>query len=214
MRARWVGLALALALVGGAGGYLLGRAALGQPVTLSGAEPVSAVSPSYPVNEYVVLPDPGIAPLAPDLPLRTARFQAGGLRMTASVPTGWRRAVLTGGDSWNLVDPDNPPNTYKLRVGIVAGDRVSLRVARDNRINALADAEANGDLEHLVVEARTDDGFTATYLDHGYRRVTMERWLPEHGSTQAFATLATTGRETDRAGLADLVERVATSAVY
>jgi hypothetical protein len=59
-----------------------------------------------------------------------------------------------------------------------------------------------------------DDGFTATYLDHGYQRVTVERWLPQDGSSQAYAAVAVTGREADRAGIADLLERVATSARY
>jgi hypothetical protein len=214
MRVRWIGPALALALVGGAVGFAAGTAALDDPSALSGPQPVPAVSPSYPVNEYAVLPDPGIAPLAPDLPLRTARLRAGGLPMTASVPVGWRRVALQGRDSWNFADPDNPPNTYLLRIGIDAGDRVSLTVARESRITALEDAETNGAVEHLVIEERVDDGFTATYLDDSHQRVTMERWLPQPDSDQAFAAIAVTGREADRAGLADLLERVSASAVF
>lgn len=214
MRVRWIGLALALALVGGAAGYALGRSALDEPAQLTDPEPVPAVSPAYPVNEYDVLPDPGIAPLGTRLPLHVARFRAGGLPMTASVPVGWRRVPLTGRDSWNFADPGNPPNTYLLRVGIVAGNRVSLNVARENRITALEDAETNGNLEHLVIEERGDAGFTATYLDESYQRVTTERWLARPGSTEAFAVVAMTGRETDRAGMADLIERVAASADF
>ncbi|GAA4706722.1 hypothetical protein [Nocardioides conyzicola] len=213
MRVRWIGLALALVLVGGAVGYAVGRATLEQPLDLVGAEPVPAVSPSYPVNEYVVLPDPGLAPLATGLPLHTAKFNAGGMPMTASVPDGWRRAPLEGRDAWNFAVPENPRNTYLLRVGLVT-NRISLKVALQSRINALEDAESNGDLEHLVIESRTDEGFTATYLDNGHQRVSMERWLPRSGSSQAYAAIATTGRETDRAGMADLLERVSASAAY
>jgi hypothetical protein len=214
MRVRWIGLALALALVGVAAGFGVGRLTQETAASVPGAIPVPAVSPSYPVNEYDVLPDPGIAPLSPDLPLHLARFHAGGLSMTASVPVGWRRATLEGRGSWNFADPDNPRNAYLLRVGLVAGARFSVAVARESRIAALHDAESNGNLQHVVVEQRTDDGFTATYLDHGYLRVTMERWLPQHDSNQAFATVAVTGRERDREGLADLLERVAASASY
>lgn len=213
MRVRWIGLALALVLVGAAAGYALGRATLEDPIALSGAEPVPAVSPSYPVNEYVVLPDPGIAPLATGLPLHTAKFRAGGMPMTASVPDGWRRALLEGGTAWNFAVPENPRNTYLLRIGLVT-DRISLKVALQSRITALEDAESNGDLEHLVIESRTDDGFTATYLDDGHLRVTTERWLPRIGTSQAYAAVAMTGRETDRAGMADLLERVVASAAY
>ena len=65
-----------------------------------------------------------------------------------------------------------------------------------------------------MVEERVDDGFTATYLDAGHQRVSMERWLPQPDSAQAYATIAVTGRESDREGMADLLERVAASADY
>jgi hypothetical protein len=214
MRVRWIGLTLALALVGGAAGFALARMAGEDPRVAAGAAPVAAQSPSYPVNEYDVLPDPGIAPLAPDLPSHVATFAAGGLRMTASVPIGWRRVALSGRNSWNFADPDNPSNTYLLRIGIDAGDRVSVRVAKTARIAALEDAEQNGALQHVVVESEEEDSFVATYIADGYQRVTMERWLPQHDSDQAFAVVAVTGRETDREGMADLLERVSSSAEY
>lgn len=214
MWVRWIGLALALALVGGGVGYGLGHAWIEEPTTASVAEPLPAVSPSYPVNEYDVLPDPKIAPLEPGLPLRTTSFRARGLRMTADVPRGWRRAPMANSPEWNFVDPTNPMNTYKLRIGIDAGDRLSVTVARNTRIDALEDAEANGDLQHLVIEERTADGFTATYIAGGYQRVNMERWLPQHDSNTAYATIAISGRESDREGMADLLERVAASADY
>ena len=88
MRVRWIGLALVLALVGVAAGFGVGRLTQETAASVPGATPVPAVSPSYPVNEYDVLPDPGIAPLPPDLPLHLARFHAGGLSMTASVAVG------------------------------------------------------------------------------------------------------------------------------
>jgi hypothetical protein len=212
MGVRWIGVALTLALVGAAAGYAIGRSTLDQPRTRTGAEPVPAVSPSYPVNEYVVEPDPDIAPLATDLPLRTARFRAGGLRMTAAVPKGWERGPVRGGNQWNFEDTENPRYTYALRVGIVTG-AVSLGVARNTRIGALEDAEANGNLEHVVIEELADDGFTATYISGDHQRVTMERWLPDD-SDLAYATFAVAGRETDRAGMADLLERVAASADF
>lgn len=213
MRVRWIGLALALVLVGGGAGYALGQSREDEPARIS-AEPVPAQSPSYPINEYDVLPDPGIAPLATGLPLHPAKFRTGDLQMRASAPTGWRRAVLQGGDSWNFADPDVPQPTYMLRVGLIAGDRASLNAAREFRISKLEDAEANGDLEHLVVEDRSDDGFTATYLSGGHLRVTMERFLAQPGSTQAYATIAVVGRDRDREGMADLLERVTASAAY
>lgn len=213
MRVRWIGLALALVLVGGAAGYAIGRARLEDPTRLSSAEPLPAVSPSYPHNVYEVEPDPTAAPLAPGIPLRTSSFRSGALRMTADVPRGWRREPMENSPEWNFV-ASAMLNTYKLRIGIDAGDRVSVTVAVNTRINALEDAEANGNLQHVVVEERTDDGFTATYIAGGHQRVAMERWLPQHDSNEAFATVAVAGREADRAGMADLLDRVAASADY
>lgn len=213
MTVRWIAVALALAVLGTAGGYVVGRATLTESATSATARPLPAVSPSYPVNEYRLVPDPGVAPLPTDLPLRRQRFAAAGTRLTAAVPRGWLRVPLQGPD-WNFSRRDYPKFAYKLRVGIDAGDRVSVAVARESRISALEDAEANGDLEHVVVEQRTDDGFVATYIESGHLRVAVERWIPRRGTTEAFATIAATGREVDRAGLADLVERVAASARY
>jgi hypothetical protein len=214
MRVRWAGVTLALAAVAAGAGYAGGRLAGDQPAA-GAAEPVAASSPAYPVNPYEIEPDPGIAPLGTDLPLHPARFAVGDARMTASVPDGWQRAVVRpGNDSWMFTKPGNPANTYLLRIGIVVGDRDSLFAALEHRITQFEDADRNGDLPHFRVEERRDDGFTATYLENGHLRVTLQRWLPVRGTTQAFATVAVTGRDRDRTGLADLLERVVASASY
>lgn len=208
MRVRWIGLALALALVGAAAGYGIAHATRDLPMTAS-AEPMPAVSPSYPVNEYSVAPDPETAPLATDLPLRPVRLNDGTPRLHAEVPVGWQRVGLAGGQTWNFSVFANPTNTYVLRIGLLVGTRQSVTVAKGARISALNDAEANGGLSHLVIEADDDDSFVATYVDNGdYRRVTMERFIPYAGSTSAFASVAITGREVDRPGMVDLLDRV------
>lgn len=215
MWVRWAGVTLALAALALGAGYAVGRLTAGQPAAAGTAEPVTARSPAYPVNQYDIEPDPEIAPLAADLPLHPARFVVGDARLTADVPDGWERApVHPGNDSWIFTEPGNPSNTYVLRIGVVVGDRDSLFAAREHRITQFEDADRNGDLPHFRVEERRDDGFTATYLDNGYLRVTMQRWLAVPGTDQAFATVAVTGRDRDRTGLADLLERVVASATY
>jgi hypothetical protein len=214
MRLRAAVGAVVLAAVGVAGGVAAGRATQDRPAAIDAAAPVPAASPSYPVEELDVLPDPTIAPLAPGLPTHQATFSAGGLRLAAPVPDGWRRVELSGRTSWNFSVPDNPPNTFVLRIGLVAGNRTSVLVAKAARIAALEDSERNGALDHLDVESETDDGYVATYLEDGHLRVAMERWLPVHDSTQAYAVAAVTGREVDREGMADLLERVVSSASY
>jgi len=213
MRLRTLGVTLALVLTGVAGGFVAGNLLEDDPAAIAAVAPVPAESPGYPVNEYDVLPDPGIAPLGTDLPSHTATLRSGEFGLEASVPDDWRRVTLLGGSTWNFAAPDNLKNTYVLRIGLIAGQRLSAPAAKGGRILALQTAVADGNLEHLVIESETDNGFVATYLDDGYLRVTMERWLTfPDVSTSAYASVAITGREVDRAGMADLLERVAASA--
>ncbi len=214
MTGRIVGVLTLLALVGGAIGYAVGEnrpeTVAPGPVVFATPRPLPAVDPSYPVNEYDVRPDPTTAPLATGLPLRTARFRAGGFTLQAPVPKGWRRGVLGGRTQWNFVDPDNPLNTYVLRIGIVAGERKSPGVATIARVAALQAQESDGNSENLVI--RTDDdgaGFTASLIDlAGYRRVAIERFETLPDEPLAYYTVALSGREVDREGMADLLARV------
>jgi hypothetical protein len=222
MRLWTVGSAMALALLGVAGGFASGRLLEDQPGTIASAAPVPATSPSYPVNEYDVLPDPGIAPLGTDLPSHIERFRLSDFRLATSVPDGWRRVTLVGGSAWNFSPPSNPLNAYVLRIEIVAGSRSSVSAAKGARLLRLQSAQDDGNLQRLVIEDETDEGFVASYLDPHkgpdgailpgfYQRVTMERWLT-FGSDTAYADIAVTGRDVDREGMADLLERVAASA--
>lgn len=217
-----IGSAMALALLGVAGGVASGRLLEDEPATIASATPVPATAPSYPVNEYDVLPDPGIAPLGTGLPSHTERFRLNDFRLTASVPDGWRRVELTGGSAWNFSPPSNPLNAYVLRIEIVAGSRSSVSAAKGARLLRLQSAQADGNMQRLVIEDETEDGIVASYLDPRrgpdkeilpgfYQRVTLERWLT-FGSDTAYADIAVTGRDVDREGMADLLERVATSA--
>jgi hypothetical protein len=217
MRLRTVGACLALALAGVAGGFVVGNVLRGDPTSVAAATPVPAQSPSYPVNEYDVLPDNGIAPLSTNLSSHEEKFRLNQFRLAASVPDGWRRVTLAGGSAWNFAPPDNPSNSYVLRIEIVAGSRASVSAAKGFRILKLQNAVADGNMRRLVIESETEDGFLANYLDPGlnggfYQRFTMERWLTFGGDSTAYADIAITGREADRAGMADLLERVAASA--
>jgi hypothetical protein len=204
---RALGISLVLAIAGAAGGYAVGATQTDDPVSISMALPVVAEDPSYPVVEYDVEPDPGIAALAPGLRLRQVVLRGNGRRLQVSVPRGWSRGGIVPNATFSV--PSNPSNTYQLRIGIFDG-LSSPRVESLDRVNALRDAEANDDMQNVVVESDDGDEFVATYLQDGYRRVTMERFLTLGGTT-AVATVAVVGRERDREGMADLLERVSTS---
>lgn len=209
MAVRALGVVAVLAVAGVAAGYGVSSQRTDEPATISVAAPVPGVSPSYPVNEYDVHPDPGVAPLPTGLELGPRVLREGGYKIEAAVPKGWMLAELDGA-GWNFSVADNPPNSYVLRVEILAGNRASVAASRATRVLRLESTEADGNLDNLVVEDTTDDGFVATYLQNGYRRVTIERFLALGGTT-AYATVAVTGREVDRDGMNDLIERVSTS---
>lgn len=208
MTARTLGIALALAVAGAVGGYAVGAAGTAEPRGIPTAVPVPAASPSYPVTEYDVQPDPAVAPLRPGLRLERSRLRYGVHRLDAAVPRGWVRGGEPG--SWIYSAPDNPRHTYYLRVGVLAAGKRSVGVEKNTRIAALRDAEANDAMDRVVVEEDRDDGFVATYLQGGYRRVSMERFVDLDTPT-AYATVAVIGREADREGMADLLERVVAS---
>ncbi|SDC35377.1 hypothetical protein [Nocardioides lianchengensis] len=207
MSVRALGAFAVLAIAGVAGGYGVSALQTDAPLTISVAAPVPAASPSYPVTEYDVEPDPDDAPLATGLPLEAAKLRANGKRLEFGVPEGWSR----GGDLPNAIftADRSATNTYQLRVTGLGG-LSSQRVEVMNRINALRDAEANEQLENLVIETQGDDRFVATYLQGGYRRVSMERFLVL-GDSGATAAVAAVGREADRDGLQDLLTRVSDS---
>jgi len=212
MSTRVLGLLLALALLGVATGYAGQRVldADDSPASFA-ALPVPASSPSYPVNEYDVRPDPGAAPLPVDVALRRMTLREGGERVSVLAPRTWRRVAVQPGAAWNFSRPDYPLNTYLLRVTLLGGQRISGSVASTARIAALRAAELDGNLEAVTVEQESADGFDATYLQGGYRRVLMERFSTL-GTSTVQVGVAVTGREVDRDGMADLLERVLASA--
>lgn len=212
----WRAFAVVVVLLaaGVAGGYAVADRAAESPSHSSTLEPVPAVSPAVPTPPALdILPDPDTPALEPNLPsheatLRTAKRH--GLALVVLEPDGWERNRLTGSNRWTYAVKGNPINTYVLRIDIVEGLHQSITVAKDARIAALQDAVANGALSNLEIVANTDDTLIATYVDRGYLRVTMERWVSFDGS-QAFAVAAVTGRTIDQEGLTDLLVRTTAS---
>jgi hypothetical protein len=210
---RALGVGLALLAVGVIGGYAVADRTTEQPTHGTGPEPVPAVSPAVPTPPArEVLPDPLTPALVPDLPSHetTLRISRKGIGLTVQVPDGWTENRVENSNSWTYAVLGNPKNTYVLRINIMAGDHVSIPVAMKARIAAFEDAVDNGDLLDFEVTAKAEDTFEATYIDHGYLRVTMERWV-SFGGTTAYAAAAVTGRTVDEEGLRDLLVRTVTS---
>jgi hypothetical protein len=213
---RLLGVAVVLLGAGGAIGYVAADDSAEGPAQSSVLEPVPAVSPSVPTpTQFVTLPDPTAAPLAPDLPSHEEelRITDRGAGVSLAVPDGWISNRLVNSNTWNFVPEINVKNTYVLRVELKIGQRVAATVFKQTRIEALESAEDEGNLKDLQITAQTDTSIVASYIDiTGYRRLTTERWLAD-ASGIAYADIAVTGRLTDEEGLGDLLVRVAESVV-
>jgi hypothetical protein len=206
---RTLGVAVVLLALGIAGGYALAARNQEKPVASDTLVPVPAVSPAVPTPaEQSVRTDPTTPALEPGLPsspvdLRTSPRAAG---VRVNVPDGWTMSRIADTNMWNAVEPDNPLNTYTLRINIVRGLNVSITAAKAGRIAALEEADENGGIDEFEVTAATADAFEGTYIAGGYLRVTMEQWVSFDGS-HAYAEAAVTGRTADQEGLRDLLTR-------
>jgi len=208
MRVRWTGLVLALALVAAAVGYAVGMHRHAEPASFS-AEPVTAASPSYPAAPVLVLPDPPFPVLEPGLPLHKTTIGTAPFDLTLPVPKGWVRSNPTAGE-WRWYPPPGlTPNTYFLRVRLVGNSYVSVPTAVNQRITALENAD---DVADLHIEARDADGFASNYVAAQHRRVDLEQFIGSADSDFVYASIAAIGRERDRAGLEDLLPRIADEA--
>lgn len=206
---RALGVALVLLVLGFAGGYAVADRNQEEPVASDSLEPVPAVSPAVPTPaEHSVRTDPTTPALEPGLPSSPVDLRVGpraaGVRV--NIPDGWTMSRIADTNMWNFVQPDNPLNTYTLRVNIVRGQNVSITAAKAGRIAALEEADENGGLDEFEITAETPDAFEGTYIDGGYLRVTMEQWVSFDGS-HAYAEAAVTGRTADQEGLRDLLTR-------
>lgn len=203
MDVRVLGAALAMAVVGLAGGWVLGDRGEEPPATIEVLEPVTGESPSFPSDpEITVLPDPDTPALEPALDLHDERVGSKAFGVRVPVPDGWGRTDnILEETKWEPVGA--PQNTYLLRVKIISGLRLTVAQALQARLDALRSV-----VEDFQPESQTDDTFVATYVNDSYRRLTIERFLSLDGSDNAYVTVVVIGRERDRVGMTDLLERV------
>jgi len=197
-----------LALLGVGIGYAVGHLRDDGPVLIESAAPVPAESPSYPVDPPLVIePDPDVAPLARDLKTHVERVGEEPFGMRLPVPDGWVRSNSKAGQ-WQWYVAGHPDFTYVMRVVLVSGF-ATIPSAIQSRIEALDEADETAEFD---LETTTTDGFVATYVLGDHRRLTMERFLSLDDTDTLYATVAVIGRESDRAGLSDLIERVSAGA--
>lgn len=214
---RTLGVAVVLLGVGGAVGYAVADRTEPEPVRASEAAPVPAVSPAVPTPPALdIYPDPDAPALEPGVPttVEELRRTKRGSGVSVAVPDGWIQNRLPDSETWTFSPAINTRNTYTMRIEFTAGERQSVSVAKTARIAALQSAQTEGNLEGLEITAGSRDGFEATYVDQGYLRLTMERWVASSPGGTAYAEIAVTGRTVDEEGLRDLLAQAVESAAY
>jgi hypothetical protein len=211
---RALGVGLVLLCVGLVGGYALADRSQDPAVSGGSPEPLVAESPSVPTPPvYDVFPDPTAAPLTPGAETTTQelRITKRGAGVSVSVPIGWEMNRQENSQIWTFTPDIDTKNTYTLRVTVMIGQHLAVGVAKTARLAALQSAVDDGNLLDLQVTAQNDEGFEASYIDHGYLRVSLERFVGDTNGT-AYAEIAVTGRTVDQEGMRDLLARVAESA--
>lgn len=200
-------LALLLAL-GVGGGYVASWALGGHPQAVGAAQPVTAASPSLPVDPVPELfADPSFDPLPTDLELVRQEVGRGDFRLSLEVPAGWRVSPNSLSE-WQWRPPDFEPFGYYMRVEQVLSNRRSIDWTLDRRIDELNEDEAA-----VKVIEQTDDSLHFSYVTSNHLRHGFLTWLDLTGSDNAQVEVAVTGREADVEGMADLISRVADSMV-
>ena len=200
-------LALLLAL-GVGGGYVTSWALGGHPQAVGPAQPVTAASPSYPVDPVPELfPDPDFAPLEPGLELVRREVGRGDFRLSLDVPAGWSFSPNSLNE-WQWRPADFQTFGYYLRVEQVLSNRRSIAWTLDRRIDELYEDEAA-----VKVISQTADSLHYSYVTSNHLRHGFLTWLDLTGSDNAQVEVAVSGRKADVDGMADLISRVADSMV-
>ncbi len=196
-------LLLALGVGGGFGAsWSLGDRPLGE----GAAAPVSAASPSLPVDPVPeLLPDPDFAPLEPGVELERQRVGIGDFGLSLLRPAGWRFSPnsLT---EWQWRPADFQSFGYYMRVEQVISNRRSIDWTLDRRIDELVEDEAA-----VKVRSRTANSLHYTYITSNHLRHGFLTWLDLTGSDNAQVEIAVTGRAADVSGMSELIGRVADS---
>ena len=195
-----------LATVGAVLGYAAGRDT--PPPLVVGAEPVAAADPAYPRDPVLrVRQDPDDPALRPGLPTVRTVVGTSPFSVELPVPRGWVRSDATAGETRFYPEAPDEQSTggYFVRVRLVGNQYLSVPAQLDARVEALSTASG---IEALSLESRSFDALVVSYVSGGYRRVAMEQFVAAPGEEVASAYVAVIGRERDRDGLADLLDRL------
>ena len=198
----WRGLVAVVALLaaGIVGGYATAAYVQSSPVTTGAPEPVTAASPSVPVDPPAPLrEDPPQEPMETDLPLREVSVGTDNYKFVFPAPRGWSRLETTSNEvKYKLAG--NPSNTYVLRMEQVTSQHEQIPDMVEERVKDL-----RRDEEQVRIRYRTHDQLEVSYVHDSYRRFALYTWIDVTRSGQAEAEIAVTGRQKDMTGMRELM---------
>jgi hypothetical protein len=201
----WRGLVAVVALLAASivGGFAMAAYLQSSPVTTGAPKPVTAASPSVPVDPPAPLrEDPPQAAMETDLPLREVSVGTDNYKFVFPAPRGWSRSE-TSSNEVKYKKTGNPSNTYILRVEQVVSQHEQIPDILASRIDDL-----RSDEQMVDIQVRTYDSLEFSYVHDGYRRFGLITWLDITRSGQAEAEIAITGREVDLPGMRDLMAKL------
>ena len=208
MTRRGLGAALVLALLGVAGGYVVGQLREADPAMVGQAAPVPATDPSLPVDpERPYAVDIGYPALPTGLSYREHVLGDPPYAWHYVAPKGWK-PTQEGLDEIRWRPPDEPTvGGFSLRVKLVSENKTPAEMVSQK----LAAMQAG--YEDVEVLGQTQDLLSFSYRDttRDTRRFNTFRWFAVPGETVAKFEMSVVGRTADRAGLDDLLEQVSSS---
>jgi hypothetical protein len=208
MNRRVIGLFLVLLLLGAGAGYAWGAARDddGGPSRFSDAGPLPAESPSVPVEPQLpYAEDVDMATLEADLDYERETIGAAPFQYSFRRPKGWSSTDAGSGER-KFRPPDGMEGGFGMRVKIVNA-RLTTEEMVEQKLAGLESTE-----EDVEVVGRSADYLAVTYRSTENRlRYNTFRWFTDPGGTAATFETSVYGRERDRAGLVDLLDKVSAS---
>ncbi len=206
MSLRGLGTALALAVLGGAGGYLAAQVLEPTPIAFSAAAPVPASSPSIPVDpNRPYAQDMDYPALSAGLEYRKHTLGSFPYEWKYRAPKGWE-PFQEGVDEIRWRPADEPTvGGFSMRVKL-STEHKSTEAMVAQKVSAML-----AGYQDVTIIGRTDDLLAFTYRDavRNVKRYNTFRWFSLPGDTEARFEMSVVGREVDRVGLDDLLEQVA-----
>jgi hypothetical protein len=195
---------VAAVAIGGVLGWAAGHQA-GDPVTVSSARPMHAVSPSVPVF-VPYSPDVKYPALKTHLDFVTRTIGEKPFQWEYSVPKGWVPNPL-GTNEVRWAPAGVPGGAYFLRVKLISSHLTPSQMVQQ-KYDAL-----NACCQDVTPIQQQWNTLGVTYREPGpnTKRWDIFRWLTAAGSDEAEFEMSVAGRSVDDPGLEDLMTRVSAS---